>query len=139
VRAIDDVDGSLGGLLAGYLDRPYAGLIRSVTLAAGRNGVLVQKEYPGGAAAELELHPPAVLGILSAEQPPRYVPVSRLRQVRKSSKLEDLTAVPPSSRPLQVESLFQPEEGHGATMLSGTPAELAQQLADIIVGAGLGR
>lgn len=139
VRAIDDVDGSLGGLLAGYLDRPYAGLIRSAALAPGRHGVLVQKEYPGGAAAELELRPPAVLGILSAEQPPRYVPVSRLRQIRKTGKLERFDAIPPGGPRLEVESLFQPEEGRGATMLSGTPAELARQLAGVIAGAGLGR
>jgi len=72
VRAIDDLDGSLGGLLAGYLNLPYVGLVRKVEFPATPRTVVVQKEYPGGYAAELEVQLPALLGIQAAEQPPRY-------------------------------------------------------------------
>src|SRR3990172_6856114 len=43
VRAIDDLDGSLGGLVAGYLDLPYVGLVRKVEL--GESAAIVEKEY----------------------------------------------------------------------------------------------
>jgi electron transfer flavoprotein beta subunit len=131
VRAIDDLDGSLGGLIAGYLNLPYVGLVRKVELADGTSMAVVQKEFPGGYAAELEVKLPAVLGIQAAEQPPRYVPVSRLRQVMKTAKVDEQEAAPPESQPLAVERMFQPEEGAGAAMLSGTPEEVARQMVDL--------
>lgn len=132
VRAIDDLDGSLGGLLAGYLDLPYVGLVRKVELANGTAMAVVQKEFPGGYAAELEVKLPAVLGIQAAEQPPRYVPVSRLRQVMKTANVEEQEAAPPSDEPLGVERMFKPEEGAGAAMLSGSPEEVARQVVNLL-------
>jgi electron transfer flavoprotein beta subunit len=132
VRALDDLDGSLGGLLAGYLDLPYVGLVRKVELAGDQGKVVVEKEYPGGYAAELEVQLPAVLGIQAAEQPPRYVPVSRLRQVMKTGNVEEQAASLAPAQPLEVERLYKPEEGKGATMLSGSPEEVARQIADLL-------
>jgi len=132
VRAIDDLDGSLGGLLAGYLALPYVGLVRKVETSDDANRVIVEKEYPGGYAAELEVRLPAVVGIQAAEQPPRYVPVSRLRQVMKTASVEEQTTSAPSAEPLNVERLFKPEEGAGARMLSGSPEEIARQIADLL-------
>jgi electron transfer flavoprotein beta subunit len=106
--------------------------VRKVEVASGGGSAILEKEYPGGFAAELEVKLPAVLGIQAAEQPPRYVPISRLRQVMKAAKLEELAAPAPVLRPLAVERLFMPEEGGGATMLSGTPEETARQLADLL-------
>jgi len=132
VRASDDLDGSLGGLLAGYLNLPYVGLIRKVEVSGEGGTVVVEKEYPGGYAAELEVRLPAVLGIQAAEQPPRYVPVSRLRQVMKAGKVEEGTAAAEDVEPLAVWRMYKPEEGKGATMLSGGPDEVARQIADIL-------
>ena len=132
VRAIDDLDGSLGGLLAGYLTLPYVGLVRKVELGNGTSTAVVEKEYPGGYAAELEVKLPAVLGMQAAEQPPRYVPVSRLRQVMKGAKIEEQKASAPPAVPLNVQRLFKPEEGAGATMLSGSSDAIAGQIADLL-------
>jgi electron transfer flavoprotein beta subunit len=132
VRAIDDLDGSLGGLLAGYLSLPYVGLIRKVEISSDGGTVVVEKEYPGGYAAELEVRLPAVLGIQAAEQPPRYVPVSRLRQVMKTGTVEEQMASPPPAEPVGVERLFKPEEGKGATMLCGSPEEVARQITNLL-------
>jgi electron transfer flavoprotein beta subunit len=132
VRAIDDLDGSLGGLLAGYLGLPYVGLVRKVEIAGDSATAILEKEYPGGYAAELEVRLPAVLGIQAAEQPPRYVPISRLRQVMKTAKVEEQAASLPEVPPISVERLFQREEGAGATMLSGNPEEVARQIVDLL-------
>jgi electron transfer flavoprotein beta subunit len=132
VRAIDDLDGSLGGLLAGFMNLPYVGLVRKVELGDGAGKAIVQKEYPGGFAAELEVKLPAVLGIQAAEQPPRYVPVSRLRQVSKSAKVEESATEPPPVSPLPVERMFKPEEGGGAEMLAGSPEEVARRIVEIL-------
>lgn len=132
VRAIDDLDGSVGGLLAGRLDLPYVGLVRKVEMANGAGSIVVQKEYAGGYAAELEVRPPAILGIQAAEQPPRYVPVSRLRQVMKTAKLEEQSSAPADGQPLSVQRLFKPGEGAGATILSGNPEDLARQIVSLL-------
>lgn len=132
VRAIDDLDGSLGGRLAGLLHIPYVGLVRKVELAADQGKAIVEKEYPGGYAAELEVQLPAVLGIQAAEQPPRYVPVSRLRQVMKTAKVDEQEVTPPEGEPVPVERLFKPQEGAGAKMLAGSPEEVARQIADLL-------
>ncbi|MGO8731180.1 MAG: electron transfer flavoprotein subunit beta/FixA family protein [Terriglobia bacterium] len=133
VRAIDDLDGSLGGLLAGYLDLPYVGLIRKVEVPAAAGAVVVEKEFPGGCAAELGVQLPAVLGIQAAEQPPRYIPISRLRLIMKTAKVEELFVSAPNAQPLGIERLFKPEEGTGATMLSGNPEDLAQQIFNLLI------
>jgi len=132
VRAIDDLDGSVGGLLAGFLDLPYVGLVRKVQVSSETGSAIVEKEYPGGFAAELEVRLPAVLGIQASEQPPRYVPVSRLRQVMKTGKVEEQAAPAPPAQPLAVERLFKPAEGGGATMLSGSPEEVARQVVNLL-------
>jgi len=132
VRAIDDLDGSMGGLVAGLLDVPYVGLVRKVELADDGGTAIVEKEYPAGFAAELEVKLPAVLGIQAAEQPPRYVPVSRLRQVMKTAKVDEQDVSPPTTEPLSVQRLFKPEEGTGAEMLSGSPEEISKRIADIL-------
>jgi electron transfer flavoprotein beta subunit len=132
VRAIDDLDGSLGGLLAGFLGFPYVGLVRKVEVPAGAGTVVVEKEYPGGYAAELEVQLPAVLGVQAAEQPPRYVPISRLRQVTKTATIAEQTVSAPANQGIDVERMYMPEEGGGATMLSGTPEELSRQIANLL-------
>jgi electron transfer flavoprotein beta subunit len=132
VRAIDDLDGSLGGLIAGFLDLPYVGLIRKVQVEAGGTGTAVEKEYPGGCAAELAVTTPAVLGIQAAEQPPRYVPITRLRQMMKTATVEELLVPPVSLPPLDVARLFKPEEGAGAVMLTGSLEQLSQQVTGLI-------
>ena len=51
VQAHNDLDGSLGCLLAGYLGVPYVGYVSKVTVNANR--ALVCKEFPGGLVAEM--------------------------------------------------------------------------------------
>ena len=132
VRAIDDLDGSLGGLIAGLLDLPYVGLVRKAQVEGGAAGIIVEKEYPGGCAAELAVTPPAVLGIQAAEQPPRYVPISRLRQMMKTASVEELLVPPVSLPPMNVARMFKPEEGAGAVMLTGSLEQLSQQVTGLI-------
>ena len=87
VQAHDDIDGSLGPLLAEHLGMPYVGYIASVVVSGDQCDV--RKEYPGGLIAEMRVKMPAVLGIQAAEQPPRYVPVSKVRQAMKTAAIDE--------------------------------------------------
>jgi electron transfer flavoprotein beta subunit len=99
--------------------------------------VVARKEYSGGLVAEMEVKLPAVLGIQAAEQPPRYVAYSKIRQVMGTAKIEekpvtglDLGGGTPISR------MFQPEAAERATMLEGSADEVADKLVAIFKELG---
>lgn len=136
VQSNEDLDGSLGPLLAGYLGFPYVGYVAGITLGADKATVL--KEYPGGLSAEMEVSQPAVLGIQVAEQPPRYVAVSKVRQAMNSAQIEEfevgelnMEGGPTVSR------MYQPEVGEGATMLEGSLDDIADELIGILKDLGV--
>jgi electron transfer flavoprotein beta subunit len=87
--------------------------------------------------AEMEITLPAVLGIQVAEQPPRYVAVSKIRQIMKTVTIEeqDAATLDPSGG-LAVTRMFQPEAAKHATMIEGDPEEIAEKLVEIIRDAG---
>lgn len=137
VQAISDLDGHLPALLGGWLDLPYVGVTRAVELS-GPEVAVVQKEYPGGLLAEIEVRLPAVIGVLSAPRPPRYVPVARIREVTKTRSITTLDAPPPPPAPMVVvRRMFTPEAGGQAQMLGGTPEVAASELIDILQSRGI--
>ncbi|MDR7433244.1 MAG: electron transfer flavoprotein subunit beta/FixA family protein [Armatimonadota bacterium] len=139
VQAADDLDGQVGMLLAGYLGLPHVGVVTGVELDPDGSRARVRKEYPGGWLAELEVQLPAVLGIQAAKQPPRYVPVSRVRQAMKEHTLEELSAEPVPVPRLSVRRLSKPEAAGRAEFLDGSPEEVAAQLVSILMERGLVR
>lgn len=136
VQAHNDLDGSVGPLLAEYLEMPYVGYISGVTLSDNKS--TVRKEYPGGLIAEVNVKLPAVLGIQAAEQPPRYVAVSKVRQAMKTSSIEEqsVTELDPGSGPV-VARMFQPEVGERALMLTGDVDEVSTKLVGIFKELGV--
>jgi electron transfer flavoprotein beta subunit len=136
VQANNDLDGSVGPLLAGCLEMPYVGYVSGITLDAGKSKA--RKEYPGGLIAEMEVTLPAVMGIQAAEQPPRYVAVSKVRQMMKTSTIEERAAseLDPSGGPA-IGRMFQAEAGQRATMVTGSPDEVAAKLVGIFKELGV--
>jgi len=114
---------------------PYVGYVAGVKNANGT--VEVHKEYPGGLTVKLEVSLPAVFGIQAAEQPPRYVAFSRVRQVMKTAAIEEYRVIEPSrSWVLEVSRLFQPEGGKRAEMIEGEADEVAARLVAILSERG---
>jgi electron transfer flavoprotein beta subunit len=136
VQAHDDLDGTIGPLLAEYLGMPYIGYISGVDVNDDK--VLVRKEYPGGLIGEMQVSLPAVLGIQASEQPPRYVAISKVRQMMKTMTIEemDLGSLDASGTAV-VNRMFQPEATKRATMLSDNPDDAAGQLIDIFKEVGV--
>jgi electron transfer flavoprotein beta subunit len=135
VQAHDDLDGSLGPLLAEYMAMPYVGYVSGVAVDAGK--VVAHKEYPGGLAAEMEVTLPAVLGVQAAEQPPRYVAISKVRQAMKTATIDEheVSTLDPSGG-ATISRMFQPEAAEQATMLSGNTDEVAAKIVDIFKELG---
>lgn len=136
VQAHNDMDGSLGALLAEYLHMPYVGYVSGVSVSS--NQTIVRKEYPGGLIAEIEITLPAVLGIQASEQPPRYVAISKVRQMMKTVSIDEfeITIFDPHGG-ATVSRMYQPEVAEKATMISGDVDETANKLIDIFKEIGV--
>ncbi len=129
------MDGALGALLAEHLGLPYVGYVSGVKLQ--NSTALVQKDYPGGLKASLEVTLPAVLGISSSEFPPRYVPVSKVRQAMKTSKIDTEEGEIDLSGGLAVDRMYEPVIAGKAEMISGDLDEIIDRLVAIIKEQGL--
>jgi electron transfer flavoprotein beta subunit len=136
VQANNDLDGPVGPALAECLGMPYVGYVSGVTVKDGK--ATARKEYPGGLIAEMEVKLPAVMGIQAAEQPPRYVAVSKVRMVMKTVTIEERAAdaLDPSGGPA-VGRMFQPEAAAHAEMITGSPDEVADKLVSIFKEVGV--
>lgn len=136
VQAHNDLDGSIGPQLAQSLDVPYIGYISGVNVIGEK--AIARKEYPGGVIGEIEVTLPALLGIQAAEQPPRYVAISKVRQMMKTMTIEEIPIeFPESAGAPIVNRMFQPEATEKATMLSDHADEAASQLVDIFKELGV--
>jgi electron transfer flavoprotein beta subunit len=136
VQANNDLDGSIGPQLAEYLGMPYIGYISGVNVSG--ETVIVRKEYPGGLIGEMQASMPALLGIQAAEQPPRYVAISKVRQMMKTMSIEelDISTLDSTGAPM-VNRMFQPETTEQATMLSENADDAANQLVTIFKELGV--
>jgi electron transfer flavoprotein beta subunit len=136
VQAHDDLDGSVGPLLAAGLGWPYVGYVSGVEVSGDR--CTVKKEFPEGVVAELEVDLPAVLGIQAASQPPRYVAVSKVRQIMKTTVTENFTARDVDlTGGAEIRAMSRPALGERASMLEGDEADIAEQLVVILQKAGV--
>jgi electron transfer flavoprotein beta subunit len=134
VQAHNDLDGSVGPLLAENLGLPYVGYVAGVTITGDK--VTARKEYSGGLVAEVEVKLPAVLGIQASEQPPRYIAYSKIRQVMGTAKIEEKPVSLDLSGGIPVSRMFKPEVAERATMLEGGVEDVADKLVAIFKELG---
>jgi len=135
VQAHNDLDGSIGPLLAEYLGMPYLGYVAGVNINA--DSASVRKEYPGGLIGEMQVSLPVVIGIQAAEQPPRYVAISKVRQMMKTMGIEEVELPPMDISGSQVITrMFQPEAAERAIMFSDRADEAASQLVGVFKELG---
>jgi electron transfer flavoprotein beta subunit len=136
VQANNDIDGSIGPLLAACQNEPFIGYVSGVSLDDKK--AIVKKEYPGGVIAEMSVSLPAVLGIQAAEQPPRYVAVSKVRQIMKTAMIDEhhFDEMDTSGSP-QTNRMFQPETSMHAEMITGNPDEIADRLVSVFREKGI--
>lgn len=128
-------DGPLGALLAELMKTAYIGYISGVKIA--ENNVHVLKDLPDGVKIKLEVELPVVLGISSAQQPPRYVPISKVRQAMKTTPVEEVDAELDLTGGLPSDRMYVPEVAGKAEILTGDLKEIADGIAKIIKGQEL--
>jgi electron transfer flavoprotein beta subunit len=137
-QAHDELQGALGSIMAQKLGLPYLGVIRGVELGGDLAHVTAFKEFPGAVKARMKVSLPAVIGILAASEPPRYVPVSRIRAATKSTEFAEHEATAPAMAPeITISRIYAPEVGERAEMLVGSESEVAGSIADILIERGV--
>ncbi len=135
-QAVDDLEGEVAAYLAELLKLPYLGVVCGVTAADGK--VTAVKEFSGGLRGRFEVPMPAVLGIQSAEKPPRYVPVAKVRAAMKAAKIETAAIAPSGpARALELERMYKPEPTGRAKMLEGAPEEVAARITEVLAEHGV--
>lgn len=135
VQAADDLDGQLPPLLGSFLELPHASVVIGVEASDG--AVRVTQDMSGGKTSVLELRLPAVLGVQTAAQPPRYVPISKIRQTMQESEIEEAAAGAPAPAGLTVRRLSAPERAASAEMLEGSADQVADRIVELIRERGL--
>jgi electron transfer flavoprotein beta subunit len=136
VQAVDDLDGQLPPLLASRLDWPHAGVVIGVD--GKDNSVVAYQEFGGGKATHVELKLPAVVGVQSSRQPPRYASITRIRQAQQAGGIEEATAGKVDvDAGITVRRLFEPEKSGHAEMLTGSPEDVADRILELIRSKGV--
>ena len=135
VQAADDRDGQIGPMIAAHLDLPYVGVVTGVEIKDGK--AIVHKEYAGGVMAEFEVTLPMVVGVQAAHQPPRYAPVSKIRQIAKTAKIDEINGDASAGAGSTVRRMFKPESAGHAEMWEGNPDEVANKIAMLLRDRGL--
>ena len=136
VQAADDLDGQLPATLAALLDLPHVSVAVSVVAAGG--SVTVRQEFAGGRMHELTVHMPAVIGVQSARQAPRYAPITRVRQAMSAGGLSEVTVPSRAAGDgLVVRRLYRPGTTGKAEMMTGDAGEVAGRVVGLLRARGL--
>ncbi len=141
VQSIEDIDGQIGALLATYLHIPYVGVVNTIQVHS--DFINVTKEFSGGVLSEMRIQLPALIGIQAAEKPPRYVPISKIRQAQKTGTIKEikisLDDFPSDNDNVHIRKMYAPETGIGAEMLNGNNDAIINRLVKILSESGIVR
>ncbi|MCL1594287.1 MAG: electron transfer flavoprotein subunit beta/FixA family protein [Actinomycetia bacterium] len=136
VQASDEIDGQVAMLVAAGLGLPHVSVVVGTT--PGDGSVRVTKEYWAGITADYDVALPAVLGIQTAREAPRYVAVARIRQAQESGALEDVDIDQPDNMSgVTITDMRLPDEGEGAEMIEGDEEAAADKVLELLQAAGV--
>ena len=129
VQSSDSVQAATGTALAELLGLARVAVVTKVELADGR--ATVNRELEGGLVDVVDVDLPALLTIQTGINQPRY---ANLRAIKQAEQ-QEIALVEPAGGgepAYRVRRMFSPPKGAGAEILSGGPAEIAQQIATIV-------
>lgn len=125
----DDLgQGQTGVLLAALLGVPHATLVLQVEKTAG--GIRVKRELEDGWLQHVEMPLPAVLTIQSGGHKLRYATLMGIKKA-KSKEMRTVPASAPAAEPsTELLRVMAPEKQKQTRMLTGSPAEIAEQIVE---------
>jgi len=97
----------------------------------------VNKEFAGGFGAKYAVTLPMVIGVQAAPKPPRYAPISKVRQVAQTVTIEKVAPSGDASAGLTMKKMAAPVVTGHAEMISGSSKEVAAKIVDLLKSRGL--
>ena len=97
----------------------------------------VNKEFAGGVGAKYAVSLPMVVGVQAASKPPRYAPISKVRQVAQTATIEKVVPVGESSAGLAMRKMAPPVVAGHAEMFTGSSKEVAAKIVELLKSKGL--
>jgi len=133
----------IGGMLAALLDYPFASLVTSIEVLAGRK-LKISREIAGGNKEMNEIDLPCVLSIQTGINEPRYVGMRGIRQVASveiptygASELSvDPATVGKAGAKVKRLDYFVPALGKGAEILEGERKQIIAKLIELMKAKG---
>jgi electron transfer flavoprotein beta subunit len=136
VQAPDDLDGQLAPMLAARLGQRHVSVVIGVEAQDGK--LVVRQEFAGGRSHELEVPLPAVIGLQTSRETPRYAPITRIRQAMQAGGLREVTVPDDAAGSgLSVRRMYRPETTSHAEMLTGSTDEVADKIIELLRERGL--
>lgn len=136
VQAPDDLDGQLPPMLAARLGLPHVSV--AIAVEPGDGSAIVRQEFSGGRSHVLDVQLPAVIGVQASRQPPRYAPISRIRQLMQAGGVQEAASSVAGAEPgLVVRRMYAPEQAGHAQMLTGGTDAVADQIIELLRSRGL--
>ncbi|MFH1051613.1 MAG: hypothetical protein V1779_11895 [bacterium] len=135
-QAIDDLEGETIYYLAEELNLPGNSVVTGIKV--DENRLTYIKEFSGGLRGEFEVPLPAVIGVQTAENPPRYVPIAKIRAVMKTTRIDEIEMpLGDLSKGITINKLLEPEVSGRAEMLEGSSVEISTRIVDILSEKGI--
>jgi electron transfer flavoprotein beta subunit len=131
VQASDSVQAATGTALAELLELPRVAVVAKLSWDGSASTATVHRELEGGLVDVVEVDTPALLTIQTGINEPRYATLRAIKQAEQ----KDIDVREPGDlgEPgYRVRRMFVPPKGEGAEMLDGSPADVAQRIADIV-------
>ena len=135
VQASNDLDGQLGPMIAAYLDIPYIGGVSSVEAAAST--AIVTKEFSGGMVGRYSVSLPVVIGVQAASKPPRYAPISKVRQIAQTATIDKVAPSGEARSGLVMKKIAPPVVTGHAEMIEGSSKDVAAKIVELLKSKGL--
>ena len=132
LQSDDEGFGQVGVVLAERLGLPHATIVVAVEVQDG-GGLRVKRELEGGWFQWLTMPLPALLTIQSGINQLRYATLKGIMAAKKK-ELRVLAAPPPPPPQQRVIAVRTPSRTKETTMISGSPAEVAAELATVLRG-----
>lgn len=135
VQASNDIDGQIGPMIAAYLDLPYIGGVSSVEVSD--HTAMVNKEFAGGFGGKYSVRLPMVAGVQAASKPPRYAPISKVRQIAQTATIDKVVPSGEASAGLVFKQMAPPAATGHAEMIDGSAKEVAARIVELLKSKGL--
>jgi electron transfer flavoprotein beta subunit len=139
VQSADHMGSLIGGLLAASLGWPFIFAVTSIDIVAAERRLIVHRELGEGRLQRLQLQLPSVLAVQTGICPLSYAPPARRLRARQKTlevlypeQLGFSEEALNQCRKERIEEIMPPVASRSASMLEGSPQEIARFLADRI-------